>query len=94
MSPLHHSLLLCIEVAEANALLSRPCAALWIALRKLGYSTYHMAECNLDSVNDSLVNWDAAIQAKMYGCGKPWAGEDFDKMLWNYDVRALLGSVE
>jgi hypothetical protein len=28
-----------------------------------------------------------ALRAKYEGVGKPFKGEDFDKILWNYDVR-------
>jgi hypothetical protein len=45
-----------------------------------------MAECCLDFPNDSCVLWHQAIDAKYHGKGKPFAGEDFDKMLWRYDV--------
>lgn len=61
--------------------------ALCVALRKLGYTSYHMAECWLDSANDSMSLWHEAIEAKFNGKGRKFAGEDFDKMLWRYDVR-------
>jgi hypothetical protein len=64
--------------------------ALYVALKKLGYTCYHMAECGRDAANDSLTLWHAAIDAKYYGKGRKFEGEDFDKMLWRYDVRAVI----
>jgi Sulfotransferase domain len=48
--------------------------------------SYHISECALDAENGSVVYWDQAIDAKLFGKGKKWEGKDFDKMLWRYDV--------
>jgi hypothetical protein len=45
-----------------------------------------MSECGLDTANDSMVLWHQAIDAKFHGKGSKFTGEDFDKMLWRYDV--------
>ena len=60
--------------------------ALYVALKELGYTCYHMAECILDQHNDSLVLWNRAIDAKFNGNGRKLSGADFDQMLWRYDV--------
>lgn len=65
-------------------------AALYAGLKKLSYNCYHMSECNLDVANGSLANWHHAIDAKFNGKGRKYAAEDFDKMLWRYDVRQNL----
>ncbi|KKA24314.1 NAD dependent epimerase/dehydratase, partial [Rasamsonia emersonii CBS 393.64] len=44
--------------------------SLCVALRKLGYTSYHMAECWLDSANDSMSLWHEAIEAKFNGKGR------------------------
>ncbi|OGM50741.1 putative NAD dependent epimerase/dehydratase [Aspergillus bombycis] len=60
--------------------------SLYVALKELGYTCYHMAECNLDQQNDSLRLWNRAIDAKFSGNGRKFAGADFDQMLWRYDA--------
>jgi hypothetical protein len=45
-----------------------------------------MAEAVLDHRNGSLKHWLAAIVAKYYDLGGEYKGEDFDRMLWRYDV--------
>ncbi|KAA8649014.1 sulfotransferase family protein [Aspergillus tanneri] len=45
-----------------------------------------MAECSLDQQNNSLVLWNRAIDAKFYGNGRKFSGEDFNPMLWRYDA--------
>lgn len=62
--------------------------ALYVALKRLGYTCYHMAECGLDVENNSMIYWHEAIDAKFDGKGNKYVGEDFDKMLWRYDVRS------
>ena len=61
-------------------------SALYTALKKLNYNCYHMSECCLDAKNDSLKLWHEAIDAKFKNRGRKYAGKDFDKMLWRYDV--------
>ncbi|THC99717.1 hypothetical protein EYZ11_000767 [Aspergillus tanneri] len=51
-----------------------------------GITCYHMAECSLDQQNNSLVLWNRAIDAKFYGNGRKFSGEDFNPMLWRYDA--------
>ncbi|PYI07077.1 NAD dependent epimerase/dehydratase [Aspergillus sclerotiicarbonarius CBS 121057] len=61
--------------------------SLYTALKELGYTCYHMAECSLDNSNNSLANWNQAIEAKFHGKGRVYKGStDFDKMLWRYDA--------
>jgi hypothetical protein len=50
-----------------------------------------MSECGLDTANDSMVLWHQAINAKFHEKGSKFAGEDFDKMLWRYDVWCCFG---
>jgi hypothetical protein len=58
----------------------------WVALKQLGYRPYHAMEAGLDNANGSWANWHAAAQAKYEGVGPVWKGQDFEKMLWKYDV--------
>ncbi|KAA8642716.1 sulfotransferase family protein [Aspergillus tanneri] len=59
--------------------------SLYVALKELGYSCYHMAECSLDQKNDSLALWSRAIDAKFNENGRKFSGADFDQMLWRYN---------
>jgi hypothetical protein len=52
-----------------------------------------MAEAALDHRNGSLKHWQEAIVAKYYDLGQEYKGEDFDKMLWRYDVRTSISVV-
>jgi hypothetical protein len=63
--------------------------ALYVALKKSGFTCYHMAECGLDSANGSMIYWYKAIDAKYNGKGQKYRGKDFDKMLWRYDVSPI-----
>ena len=58
-------------------------------MRKLGFNPYHMMEATRNVENDHLALWQEAMNAKFKGQGRPYAGKDFDRMLWNYDVRVL-----
>ena len=61
--------------------------ALWNALGKLGYNSYHMVECGLDKANGSFDIWGPALEAKAQG--RPHnlhTAEDFDQALWRYDA--------
>ncbi|PYH98980.1 NAD dependent epimerase/dehydratase [Aspergillus ellipticus CBS 707.79] len=61
--------------------------SLYVALKELGYTCYHMCECSLDNANDSMILWRKALDAKYEGTGTAFKGkEDFDKMLWRYDA--------
>ncbi|THC87130.1 hypothetical protein EYZ11_013424 [Aspergillus tanneri] len=60
--------------------------SLYVALKELGYSCYHMAECSLDQKNDSLALWSRAIDAKFNENGRKFSGADFDQMLWRYNA--------
>ncbi|KAL8842519.1 MAG: hypothetical protein Q9170_000473 [Blastenia crenularia] len=57
------------------------CAALDI----LGLRSYHWNELLANKNNDHLQLWMKAMQAKYDGVGQTFQGEDFDRMLWNYD---------
>lgn len=61
--------------------------AVYVALLKLGINSYHFAEVSRNRKNNHWQLWMQALQAKYDGLGKPFEGEDFDQMLWNYDVR-------
>ncbi|KAF2002443.1 hypothetical protein P154DRAFT_594145 [Amniculicola lignicola CBS 123094] len=61
-------------------------SALKIALEKLGYNVYHMSECVTRWQEKHLQLWDEALQAKLLRKGKPWTGEDIDKILQNYNA--------
>ena len=52
----------------------------------LGIRSYHFAEVLANDENDHIQLWMRALRAKYEGVGKPFKGEDFDKILWNYDV--------
>ncbi|KAL4810928.1 hypothetical protein BDV18DRAFT_155541 [Aspergillus unguis] len=56
------------------------------ALNSLGYNTYHMTEACLHYRSGSLKDWNQAIAAKYYGKGREYKGEDFDRILWDYDA--------
>ncbi|PWY95396.1 NAD dependent epimerase/dehydratase [Aspergillus sclerotioniger CBS 115572] len=61
--------------------------SLYVALKELGYACYHMVKCSLDNSNNSLGNWNQAIEAKYHGKGRAFQGSaDFDRMLWRYDA--------
>ena len=62
--------------------------AMYVALRKLGYNTYHFLETSLNRANEHHKLWTEALNAKYYNRGKEFQGEDFDKMLWSYQVCA------
>lgn len=59
--------------------------SLLVALKKLGYHPYHMAEA-MNTAPMDFPLWEEALRAKFYGEGKIWGREEFDKMLGNYDV--------
>lgn len=61
-------------------------SALKVALEKLGYTVYHMSECVTKFKDQHMLLWEEALRAKLLGEGKPWTGDDIDKMLRNYDV--------
>lgn len=58
------------------------------ALKVLGLTSYHWDEVLSNKNNGHLQLWLEAMHAKYDGKGKPFAGQDFDHMLWNYDVGA------
>lgn len=62
--------------------------ALWTALNKLGYISYHGLEASLGNANGSLDFWGDAINAKLNGATQhiPRTAKDFDKVLWRYDA--------
>ena len=67
--------------------------ARYTALTKLGFPCYHMHECVLNNTNNnSFSRWREAIEAKYYrGKGKKFrSAEDFDELLWRYQVRERL----
>lgn len=63
--------------------------SMWAALTKLGYKTYHFKEVGqTDLPNENHVAcWREAFNAKMYGIGKAYGKEEFDRLLRRYSVR-------
>jgi hypothetical protein len=55
-------------------------------LEKLGYSVYHMSEACMKWQEKHLQLWEEALKAKFLSEGKPWTGDDFEKILQNYTV--------
>ncbi|KAF5713580.1 hypothetical protein FMUND_7820 [Fusarium mundagurra] len=66
--------------------------ALFMALKQLGYTPYHMS-LSLSSPKTNLSLWREALEAKYYGKGKPWGREEFDKILGPYDAVADLPAI-
>jgi len=60
--------------------------ALKVALEKLGYRVYHGSVAVRRWDKKHLALWDEALKAKYLGEGKPWTGDDLDKILQNYAV--------
>lgn len=60
------------------------------ALDVLGLRSYHWNEVLKNKNNGHLQLWLKAVQSKYDGLGEPFEGEDFDRMLWDYDVRSRL----
>lgn len=56
------------------------------ALNVLGIRSYHWNEVLSNKNNGHLQLWLKAVRAKYDGLGDPFEGEDFDRMLWDYDV--------
>ena len=57
------------------------------ALNILGMRCYHWEEMLKHKDNRHLKLWLAALRAKYDGEGMHFRGYDFDRMLWDYDVR-------
>ncbi|PIG90071.1 NAD dependent epimerase/dehydratase [Aspergillus arachidicola] len=53
--------------------------SLYVALKKLGYNCYHMAECSLDQRNRPLGLWTKAINAKFNGDGPSFRAQTLTK---------------
>lgn len=62
--------------------------AICAAFKILGLKSYHWNEVLSNKNNAHLQLWLNAVKAKYDGIGKPFKGEDFDQMLWDYDVNA------
>jgi hypothetical protein len=56
----------------------------WLALKKLGYTSYHMMESSLNLQNQHHTLWANALKAKQQG--RVLQLEDLDQMLWRYDA--------
>ena len=69
-----------------------PHVAIYAALKELGLSPYHFLEVLRNKNNKHLQLWGKAVQAKYGGLGAPFEGEDFDQMLWDYDVSVYVSS--
>ncbi|KAF5537856.1 hypothetical protein FMEXI_9678 [Fusarium mexicanum] len=66
--------------------------ALFMALKQLGYTPYHMSR-SLISPKTNLDLWREALDAKFEGKGKRWGREEFDKILGPYDAVADLPAI-
>lgn len=61
------------------------------ALTKLGHKTYHFKEIGQTDIPNEPAHidaWREAFLAKMYGNGKPYGKEEFDRLLRRYSVCA------
>ena len=61
--------------------------AICAALKVLGFRAYHFSEISRNKNNQHFQQWLKAVRAKYDGVGELFKGEDFDRILWNYDVR-------
>jgi hypothetical protein len=70
--------------------------AMWMALRKLGYRTYHFKEVgDPQNVKERhMWCWREALLAKLCGSGKPYGKAEFNKLLGRYNVRLLRTPLE
>ncbi|KAG4440934.1 hypothetical protein IFR05_003563 [Cadophora sp. M221] len=73
---------LCLGLSRTSTM------SLWVALKKLGYNTYHFMECGQpENIRDGhLLCWKEALEAKVLGKGKPYGREEFDKVLGRYSA--------
>ncbi|KAH7321822.1 P-loop containing nucleoside triphosphate hydrolase protein [Rhexocercosporidium sp. MPI-PUGE-AT-0058] len=73
---------LCLGLSRTSTM------SLWVALKKLGYNTYHFMEVGEpDNIKDQhLLCWREALEAKVLGKGKPYGREEFDKVLGRYSA--------
>jgi hypothetical protein len=62
--------------------------ALYTALDKLGYRSYHYIETRYNKKHNHIRCWLEALNAKLYGTGKRYGGPEFDKVLAKYTVRS------
>lgn len=60
--------------------------ALYTALNKLGYRSYHMLETGNNKKDKHYDCWLEALTIKYYGKGKPYGRAEFDKLLGKYSV--------
>lgn len=62
--------------------------ALYTALGKLGYKSYHMMDVGSSEArqNKHVLCWLEGMRAKLYGIGKQYGREEFDTILENYSV--------
>jgi hypothetical protein len=63
--------------------------AMWMALKRLGYNTYHFKEIgNQQNIKERhMFCWREALIAKLYNSGKPYGKEEFHKLPGRYNVR-------
>lgn len=66
-------------------------SAICAALQELGIRSHHFSEVSKNKQNRHIELWLSAVQIKYDGKkGKPWkTSQDFDRVLWNYDVSRL-----
>lgn len=62
------------------------------ALNQLGYKCYHMLETGAaeNIKQNHVICWREALSYKVYGTGKAYGPNDFDKILQNYSVSVYL----
>jgi Sulfotransferase domain len=76
----HHSRLL------FDWLIFSTISALYTALNVLGYQCYHYLEIRNNQKHAHIRCWLEAMNAKVYGVGKAYGRDKFDKVLAKYNV--------
>jgi hypothetical protein len=63
---------------------------MWMALKILGYNTYHFKELGTpQNIKDRhMLCWREALTTKLFGSGKRYETADFEKLLRRYNVSA------
>ena len=68
-------------------LLTTSLPALYTALGKLGYKSYHYIENGNNKKDNHIYCWLEAMIAKVYGEGEVYGRSEFDRILGRYSVR-------
>ncbi|RDW64652.1 hypothetical protein BP6252_10303 [Coleophoma cylindrospora] len=61
---------------------------MWMALKILGYNTYHFKELGtkVNITERHMFCWREALTAKLYGSGEPYGKPEFTKLLGGYNA--------